>query len=181
MKSRHFILFVIACVLLIVSDIPGGSLLALFAWLQIYNLMVQDQFNKKTQLWAFSLSCLSLPFIFFWGSIHSFLFVYLAEKQFAFALMALCIDFCLCLIATIYFIFTFEVAAAVDYKAIKSLNAAFDSIKTIKATYFKISGLLLIFSFVPWLHSDWKIVFAIMATQLFLRQDQLKRVFGSGL
>ncbi|MBC7466548.1 MAG: hypothetical protein H7256_11200 [Bdellovibrio sp.] len=181
MKLRHFILFLIAGFVLILSDLTGGSLLALFAWLQIYNLIAQKEFNRKTQTWAGLLFLVSLPFVFFWGSIHSFLFVYLAEKQFLFSVMALFIDYCLCLIATIYFIFAFEVAATAEFKVIRSLKLGFDAIKTKKATYFKLSSLFLIFSLVPWLHADWKIVFAVMATQLFLHRHQLKQVYGSGL
>lgn len=181
MKLRHFILFFIACFVLILSDLPGGSLLALFAWLQIYNLMAQKEFNRKTQVWAGLLFLVSLPFVFFWGSIHSFLFVYLAEKQFLFSTMALCIDLCLCLIATIYFVFAFETAAAADFKVIASLKLGFETIKTKKTAYLKLSSLFLIFSLVPWLHADWKIVFSVTATQLFLHRHQLKQVYGSGL
>lgn len=181
MKLRHFILFFIACIALIFSDLPSGPLLALFAWLQVYNLWTQNVFNKKTQLWAFLVFLSSAPFVFLWGGVYSLLLIYIQEKQFLFSSMALAVDLGMCMLATIYFIFCFEVASAADFEVVKSIKLALDSIKMKKPTFFKISGLFLIFSFIPLLSVDWKIIFSIMATQLYLRRSQLKQVFGSAL
>ncbi|MFZ3230396.1 MAG: hypothetical protein WA160_09335 [Pseudobdellovibrio sp.] len=180
MKLRHFILFFIACLVLILSDLAGGSLLALFAWTQIYSLLSQKLFNRKTQTWSFLIFLSSAPLIFFWGSIHSFLFVYLAEGNFLFALAASIVSYCLCLITSIYYVFSFDTAANSNYELVKSLTNAIQLIKSKKTTYFKVSCIIFIFSLVPILNADWKIVFAIMATHLFLHRHQLKPVFYSG-
>lgn len=181
MKLRHLILFLIACAILILSDLSGGSLLALMTWLQIYNLFLQKEFNRKTQVWAFLISLCALPLLFFWGSIHSFLFVYLNERNLALAILTLFIDYGLCLMATIYFIFAFDLAQTANFEAIISLKLAIDSIKMKKTAFFKISCLFLVFSLIPFFAADWKIVFSVMATQLFLHRNRLKPVFDSGL
>lgn len=179
MKLRRIVLFIIAAILLILGDLPGGSLLALFAWLQVYNQIAQKTFDRKTQTWAALLFLSSLPFLFFWGSIHSFLFIYLNEKQFLLTTMALVIDCCLCLAATVYFVFAFDQAKLANFEVIKSLNLAFASIKTKKTTYFKLSCFFLIFSLIPFINADWKIVFSVMATQLFVFQNRQKLGYES--
>jgi len=136
MKLRHLILFIIACAVLILAELPGGSLLALSVWLQIYNLLVQKEFSKRSQRWAFFLFLIALPFVFFWGSIHSFLFVYLHEKQILFSMMAASIDICLCLIGAVYFSFAFEVAESAQFQVNASLKRAFAEIKIKKAAFF---------------------------------------------
>lgn len=180
MKLRHLILFFIACAVLILSHLPGGSLLGLFAWLQINTLMTQENFNKSSQRWALHLFLISIPFILFWGSCLSFLFIYLNEQFWLFFIMTTLINFCLCLLANIYFILTFEAAHSVRYKIFQSLQSALQLIKAKKKIFFINSLILFIFSMIPFLSADWKIVFALMATHLVLSRTHLKQVYESG-
>ncbi len=180
MKSRHLILFIIACATLIVADLPGGSLLALIAWLQVNTLFTQTSFDKNSQLWAIKLFFASLPFVLFWGSIHSFVFIYGKEENWIFFLMALTLSACLCFAGTIFYLFTFEVADNANFKLIASISQSWITAKEKKISFFKCSSVLFILTLVPVLRADWKIVFAVMATHLFLNRSRLKPVFAAG-
>ncbi len=180
MKLRHLILFFIACVVLVLSHLPGAALIVLFAWLQINALLSQKLFNKQVQIWAASLFLISIPLVLFWSSIHAFLFIYFNEQAWVFLLMALILDFCLCLVAAIYFILTFQVAEEAQYQLIPSLKAATQQIRLAQKDYFSKSAILFLLSLVPFFASDWKIIFAITGTHLFLNRNRLKQVYGSG-
>ena len=181
MKLRHLILFFVACISLILSGFPGGSLIGLFAWLQIATLMTQPQFNKKTQVWSTYLFLISIPLVLFWGACHSFQIIYFNEQSFLFFAMALLVNFLLSGLATVYFVLTFKVAEKVNYQIFQSLDQALKSIKDDRKYFFKASGLIFALSLIPFLSADWKIVFSIMATHLILNRHQLKPVFDSGL
>ena len=180
MKLRHLILFFIACIVLMLSHLPGAALIALFTWLQIYALFTQKVFNKKVQLWAASLFLISVPLALFWSSIHEFLFIYFNEQAWVFFLMAFILDFCLCLLATIYFILAFQVAESSQYQLLPSLKAAIQQIRLDQKDYFLKSALLFLISLIPFFASDWKIIFTITATHLFLNRNRLKPVYESG-
>ena len=180
MKLRHITLFLLASATLITADLPGSSLLAFCLWLQINSLFKYNLISKSSQLWALKLFLITVPFLLFWGSTHSFLFIYATEQNWIFFLMALVLNFCLCLIASICYLFTFEVALKTNFQVIESLNQAWILIKEKKLDFFKYSGILFLFTLIPRLEADWKIVFAIMATHLFLNRHQLKQVFAAG-
>ncbi len=180
MKSRHILLFILACATLIAADFPGGSLLAVFAWLQVNTLMTQKSFNKSSQTWAAKLFLISIPFLLFWGSIHTFLFIYMKEQNWLFFVMTIALNICLTSIAAIYFIFTFKVAHESNFKLISSLGAAWQACKKNKVEFFKCSAFVFILSLVPLFSAEWKIVFAIMATHSYLNRVHLQRVFASG-
>ena len=180
MKLRHLILFFIACSVLMLSHLPGAALVVLFVWLQIYALLTQKLFNKQVQLWATSIFLISIPLVLFWASIHAFLFIYFNEQSWLFFLMALVLDLCLCFVAAIYFILTFQVAERAKYNLISSLKSATQQIRIAQKDYFLKSVLLFTLSLIPFAAPDWKIIFAITATHLFLYRNRLKQVFESG-
>ncbi len=180
MKLRHLILFVFASATLMAADLAGGSLLAFGLWLQINTLSKINLLSKSSQLWALKLFLLTVPFLIFWGSTHSFLFIYASEQNWPFLMMATSLNFCLSLIATISYVFTFEVASATNYQVLNSFQQAWTLAKERKIDFFRYSGLLFLFTLTPLFKADWKIVFAIMATHLFLNRHRLKLVFASG-
>lgn len=180
MKLRHIILFVLAAATLMAADLAGASLLALSVWLQINTLFKNDVLSKSSQLWALKLFLITVPFLLFWGSTHSFLFIYASEQNWPFLMMATSLNLCLCLIATICYVFTFEVATSANFQVLSSLHRAWIRVKEKKTEFFKNSGLLFLFTLIPIFNADWKIVFAIMAMHLFLNRHRLKQVFASG-
>lgn len=180
MKIRHLLLYALACTILIIADFSGASLLAFFAWLQVYMLLSQQTFNKSSQLWALKLFLISIPLLLFWGSIHSFLFIYLTETNYLFLIMTMLLDLSLCLAATVYFIFSFEAAGIVAYRLLPSLQKSWEIAKAKKLKFFQLSGSLFTITLIPWIGTDWKIIFAITAIHLFLSRNQLRQVFDSG-
>ena len=180
MKLRHIILFLLASATLMAANFAGASLLAFGLWLQINTLFENNLISKNSQLWALKLFLLTVPFLFFWGSTHSFLFIYASEQNWPFLMMATSLNFCLCLIATICYVFTFKVASTANFQAVNSFQQAWILAKEKKIDFLKYSGLLFLFTLVPLFNTDWKIVFAIMATHLFLNRHRLTQVFASG-
>lgn len=179
MKLRHFLLFFTACITLIAANFPGGPLLGLLVWLQVNTLLTQS-FNKTSQIWALKLFLISVPLLLFWGSIHSFFFIYMKEQSWLFFLMTLALNCCLSMIAAIYFFFSFDSAANCNFQVISTLDASWAVCKKNKSHFFKISLIIFTFSLVPFLSAEWKIVFAVMATHLYLNRARLKQVFESG-
>ena len=180
MKIRHLLLYAIACITLILADFSGASLLAFFAWLQVYMLLSQQTFNKSSQLWALKLFLISTPLLLFWGSIHSFLFIHLTEANYLLLILTTILDLSLCMAATGYFIFSFEAAGTVEYKLLPSLQKSWEIAKAKKLRFFQISGSLFAITLIPWIGTDWKIIFAVTAIHLFLSRNQLQQVFDSG-
>ena len=180
MKIRHLLLFVIACAFLLVADLPGGSLLALFVWLQIALLLIRQEFNKSSQIWAVKTFLVSLPLLLFWGSTHTFLFIYFKESNWLYFLIAFVLDVFLAVLATFYYIFIFLDSPKGEYRLSQTLDLAWHSLKAKKSLFFKYFGLLFLFSYCPILTAEWKLVFAIMATHLYLGRAHLRLVFASG-
>lgn len=177
MKFKHFLLFTIASITLIYSDLAGGSLIALFAWLQIYNLHIQNNFNRQTQIFSLKVLLAATPLLFFWGSIHSFLFIYLNERNIFGIISTSLICFFLCLFANLFFILCFNEAISANYKLIPAIDSSIKKIKIQKKEFLKTSFIIFLFSLIPILSADWKILFAIMATHLFLNRQQLKQAY----
>lgn len=180
MKLRHIILFLIASATLMAADLAGASILAFCLWLQINTLFKNNLISKNSQLWALKIFLLTVPFLFFWGSTHSFLFIYASEQNWPFLLMATSLNFCLCLIGTVCYILTFEAASTANFKVIDSFQQAWILAKNKKIEFFRYSALLFVFTLIPLFNADWKIVFGIMATHLFLDRHRLKLVVASG-
>lgn len=179
LKSRQIILFFIACIVLAVSGIAGGSLLAVAALLQLSILIQQMPFTKQAQIAQLKLFLVSLPVLFFWGGVHSFVFIYLKEKSYSLALMALSISMILSFIVAFQLIFTSQFLEKNEFSVSPSLSEAFNEIKKQKNRLFQIAGLIFLFSFVPYIASDWKLVFALTATVFYLNRSQLMKAISN--
>lgn len=178
LKSRHLILFVVACAVLIFSGMPGGALLGLAALLQVALLLHPLELSRRSQLAALKLFLVSVPLFFFWGGVHSFVLIYLKERQFVFFFMALIISAALTFLVSLQTVFSYYYLAAGRYELFATLNEAFNNIRSRRAEYLRITGLVFVFSFVPWLAADWKLVFAVTATHLYLSRLRLKTAFS---
>jgi hypothetical protein len=179
LKLRHIILFVIACAVLMLSHLPGGALLAICALMQINLLIHGIELTKKSQLAALKLFAISIPLFFFWGGIHAFAGIYLKEQQYVLLAMSLIISFGLSFLLAIQNIFPYSYLKSHNFEVIASIQAVFNDIKSKKSDFFRITFALYVFSFIPWLKTDWKLVFAIMATHLFLHRNQLKKAISN--
>jgi hypothetical protein len=179
LKLRHIILFVIASALLMLSQLPGGALLAICALMQMNLLIHGFELTKKTQLAALKLFAISIPLFFFWGGIHAFATIYVQEQQYVLLTMTLVISFGLSFLLVLQNILPYLYFQSYNYEVISSVQAVFNDIKNKKSDFFRITFALYVFSFIPWLKTDWKLVFAIMATHLYLHRNQLKRALSS--
>jgi|GEM_PF-6839491 len=175
LKLRHLILFIIACALLIYADTQGGALLAIAVLMQLALLIHNIEVTRKAQLAVFKLFVVSLPLFLFLGGVHSFMTIYLAEGQYLFFFMAFSVTFFLCFLLNLQVVFAYWFLKKSNFELIATLQNAFNSIKERKMDFTKTMLLLFIFSFLPEINTDWKLVFAIMATHLYLNPAQVKK------
>lgn len=175
LKLRHIILFVFASLLLILSDLAGGALLGLAALMQVALLIQNIELSKKSQWAALKLFLISIPLFFFWGGVHSFTTIYLRESRYLFFLMAGSVSFFLSFLIVFQIVFSYFYLAKNEFNVSATLQDEFNDIKNKKADLLKSALFLFIFSFVPWLTTDWKLVFAVTATHLYLNPSQLKK------
>ncbi len=174
LKSRHLILFVIACLVLKVAQTPGGALLALAALLQLALLIHGLEISRRSQSGALKLFLVSVPLFLFWGGVSSFMPIYIRENQHLFLAMASVILLGLSFLLCFQVVFTYFFFEKNDFKLIATLEDSLHSVKMRRSEFIKISLMIFIFSMVPWLSSDWKLVFALTVIHLFLNRDRLK-------
>jgi hypothetical protein len=178
LKSRHIYLYLVACLVLAASKVSGLSLLAIAVLLQILILLQNKPLTKKAQWAQLKLFFLTVPSFFFWGGAHSFVFIYLREGSILFAFMAAGISLSLSLLIAYQLIFCQQFLEKNDYSVTIALGEAFNEIRNKKGQLFSSTGLIFLFSFVPYLTTDWKLVFALTATLFYQHRLQLKTAFS---
>lgn len=179
LKFRHLLLFIIACSVLIFSGLPGASLLAMCSLMQMALLIHGLELTKKSQITALKLFFISVPLFLFWGGIHSFVNIYLNENQYLFFITSLLITFGLTFLLCVQTVLPYTQLKENNYEALKTIQSVFNDIKNKKTDFLKITSIFFVFSFFPWLKTDWKLVFATMALHLYLNRAQLKRVISN--
>lgn len=179
LKLRHLILFIIACSVLICAGTPGGALLAVGTLMQLALLIYGLEISRKSQLGVLKLFLVSIPLFVFWGGIHSFVTIYLREKQFLFLTMSLTVLLALSFLISFQVVFSYFFLKDNNYELIATLQASFNSIKERRYYFLKITCGIFALSFMPWLSSDWKLVFALTVTHLSLNRAQLKKAVAN--
>lgn len=178
MKLRHLLLFLASCVLLYVSDMFAGSLIAIALIFQLNLLYKNIRLSKTSQLAALKLFVCSIPLFFFLGGIHSFVSVYFSDAQWLYFVFALTITYFLCFLANFFCFYVFNFLSQSHFNISGAYQAAFMSIKNEKKDLFAQTFIILILSFIPYLPTEWKIIFSLTVTQLYLHRFQLKLVGG---
>jgi len=178
MKRRHILLFLISCLLLYIGDIFASGLIALALIFQMNLLFFEIPLTKISQLAALKLFFFSIPIFFFLGGIHSFLFVYARDSQWLFLLFSIFIGYCLFFVANFLCFFTFKFLLQNQFKVAIAVQDAVANVRHKKRDLFMQTSFLFILSLVPFLNTEWKIIFSLMAYQLYSFRHQLKRVFG---
>ncbi|MBY0451832.1 MAG: hypothetical protein K2P92_02275, partial [Bdellovibrionaceae bacterium] len=88
------------------------------------------------------------------------------------------------LTASLTFVLAFQLIFAMNYLVVAefhvngALQNAFNEIKNHLSELVKLTAIIFILSFVPVLHVDWKMVFALTATLAYLNRSQLKLAFS---
>lgn len=179
MKRKHLLLFIISILLLCISDMFAAGLIALALIFQMNILFYQIPLTQASQLAAFKLFLFSIPVYFFLGGIHSFISVYALSGQWLFLIFAISIAFCLFFIANFLSFFCFHYLEANNYQISIAIQKAISDIHRKKKDLLWQTSFLFVVSLVPFLNTEWKIVFALMVMQLYSHRHQLKLVFGS--
>lgn len=179
LKSRHLILFIVACLVLLFAQTPGGALLAIGVFLQMALLLHGIEISRRSQLGAFKIFLSAVPLLMFVGGIHAFVRIYLREGHYLFLAMAAAVLIVLLLLLSFQIVFSYYFMEQNNFELIATLQDAFNSLKYRRHEFFKIGLLLALFSCVPWLASDWKLVFAVTATHLYLNRSRLKTAFSN--
>lgn len=174
LKSRHLILFIIACLVLLFAQTPGGALLAVGVFLQLALLLHGFEISRRSQLGAFKIFLSCVPLLMFVGGIHAFVRIYLREGHYLFLTMATAVLLLLLLLLSFQIVFSYYFLEKNNFELFATLQDAFNSLKDRRREFFKTVLLLIFFSCIPWLASDWKLVFAVTATHLFLNRARLK-------
>jgi hypothetical protein len=177
LKSRQVLLYIAACAGLYISELPGGSLLAIAVLMQMTLLLKQFNFSRRSQIAMFKLFLFSVPLFFFWGATHSFITIYLKEGLYFMAFSAAVLNASLTFVLTFQLVFTMNYLVVAEYHINGALQNAFNEIKNHLSDLVKTTALIFVLSFVPVLHEDWKMVFALTATLAYLNRSQLKLAF----
>lgn len=177
LKLRHIILYVAACVTLWVADASGLSLLAILSLLQLAVLLQGMPFTKQAQLAELRLFLISLPAIFFWGAMHSFTHIYMGEASPVLGLMSALVTFSISMMMAFQLIFSQNYLEKNNFAVLNALSEAFNGIRNERKRLFYLAALIFLFSFVPVLAIDWKIVFSLTATLFWVHRSQLMKAF----
>ncbi len=178
MKRKHLLLFIICCILIYISELFAGALIAVALIYQMNLLFEGIVLSRQSQIAAFKLFLCSTPLFFFLGGIHSFISLYYKEGQWLYLTFALVITYFLFFLVNFFCFFVFRFLEASQFKISVTYQKAFNDIHIVKKELLSQTFVLLILSFVPYLSSEWKIIFSLMAFQVYRHRLQLKPVFG---
>ncbi len=178
LKSRQILLYIAACIIVYVSGLAGGSLLAIAVLLQMTLLLKGFEFTRRSQIAMFKLFLFSVPLFFFWGATHSFVSIYSAEGAFFMAFSAGVVALSLTFVLAFQLIFSMDYLARSEFNVSAAIQNAFNEIRNHYSELLKTTLLIFVLSFIPFLHEDWKLVFALTATLAYLNRSQLMRAFG---
>lgn len=168
-------LFVILCLVLIFTNFMAGGLIALAVWLQIYLQFFCTKLSKHSQIWAFKIFLCAIPLLFFWGGVHAFLILHFKEHQWSFFFLSFILDALLVFIGNLQLVWIFQVAHSSHFEVDQSFKQLLSLIKKNKKYFLITSAVLLLLIFFPILSVEWKIVIALVCTQLFIFRLPLKR------
>lgn len=178
LKLKHLVLYFVTFLLLYFSEIPGGALLSLAAWMQVCILLWELDYNAKNQIRLFLFFLTLVPLLLFLGSSSSFVGIYLNEGSILFfffiALMTLMISF----MTVLFAIFSFKqnisnVGVSQIYRVtIQNMKA-----QKKQLAFASLALFLLIILPIP-LRQDFKIVLAIILIHLYLKRTQVQKLFS---
>ena len=176
---KRLLLYIITCLVLIWSNVYAGSLIGLVLFFQMSLGWSNITFNKQSQKAAFYLFLLSAPLFLFISGVHSFFNIYTTEQQWIFAAMTLAIIIPCLFLLSLQSLFIFDFIELEHFAIAKAYDLAWNNIKKNKLKIFKQTAFSFLCSLIPWLSSDWKILFglscsALLTNQLYQKNNPLK-------
>lgn len=174
LKLKHLLLYLLAFLFLYFSQMPGGALLAIAAWMQIGILLWKLQYTTRNQGRMLIYFLTLIPLFLFLGSISSFVTIYLKETSFLFLLFATILTWIICFFVALLTIFVFQ-----DFDRTQKIadiyGLAFSNIKNIKQKLTVSALALMLITLLPIpIQQDFKIVLAIILIHLFLHRKQVR-------
>ncbi len=178
MKRKHILLFLASNLLLYLGDVFASGLIALALIFQMNILFKRIPLTKASQIGAIKLYLLSIPVFFFLGAIHSFLFVYFHDSNWLFLIFAAFVAYGLFFLVNFFCFFAFEFLEKNNFQIMTTLQDAANDIQNKKRGLFIQTSYLFVLSLVPFINTEWKIIFSLMVYQLYSSRQYLKQVFG---
>jgi hypothetical protein len=179
LKLRHFLLFIIACLLLAYAQTIAGSLIAMALAMQLVLFLYTSPITKKAQIAALKLFLISAPTFWFWGGVSSFVNIYLSEGQYLFFLMALCICLALSILINIQVIYSFQFLQMAQYDVFGSIQLSIQKLKDNKKDIAINTIILILITQIPWMAVDWKFILAFMVIHLRLNPSKAKQAIAN--
>ena len=179
LKLKHLILFTICLALFIYTELPGGALLSLLAWMQLSLLLWKQEFTAKNQIKFFILFLSLIPTYFLWGAVNSFISIYAKESHLVFILMYSLLSFVVCFWITLFSVFSYAYAKN-DDTLLEVYSNCIAQIKNQKYVFLYVSMIVFLISISPIpVTEDYRIVLGIIAAHVFLQRQALQTVFAN--
>lgn len=176
LKLKHLILYTITFILFILSEMPGGALLALFAWMQLALLLWQKEFTLKNQIKFFVLFLSLVPTYFLWGAVNSFISIYAQKSHFVFITMYGLLSFIVCFWLTIFSVFTYAYSKS-DDTVFELYSNCIAQIKNQKVVFLYTALIVFLVSIAPIpITEDYRIILGIVTAHLFLKFSEIKKL-----
>lgn len=173
-KLKHLILYFITFAFLYFSQIPGGALLSIAAWMQVCVLLYGIPFTVNNQIRMLIYFLTLLPLFLFLGSTSSFILIYLKEGSILFLMFAASLTFIICFFVSLLLIFSFE-AFKTTTTVSQIYTTIFQQIKNRKAHLALSSLILMILILLPLpIRQDFKISLSLILIHLYLRRQQVR-------
>ena len=174
MKLKHLLLYTVTFLLLYFSDLPGGALLSLAAWLQMCILLWKLDYNVKNQVTMLVYFLTLIPLFFFLGSTSDFAMIYLREGSIRFFFFISLMTFIICFLTVLFGIFCFKQNIS-NYKVTQIYTSTIKSIQHQKKELALTSFCLFILILLPIsMKQDFKISLSIILIHLYLKRKQIQ-------
>jgi hypothetical protein len=179
LKLKHLVLYFITFLLLYFSNIPGGALLSLAAWMQICILLWRLDYNIKNQVTLLIYFLTLMPLFFFLGSSSDFAKIYLREGSILFFFFVTIMTLLISFMTVLFSIFCFKQNIS-NFNVSQIYTSTIKSILSQKKELAIASFCLFFLIILPVpLRQDFKISLAIILIHLYLKRKQVQQLFSS--
>ena len=178
LKLKHLILYFITFLLLYFSEIPGGALLSLAAWMQMCILLWRMEYNVKNQVTMLIYFLTLVPLFFILGSSSDFTKIYLREGSILFSFFVFVMTLILSFITVLFAVYAFKQNIS-NFNVTQIYTAAIKSIQNQKKELALASFCLFLLIILPVpMRQDFKIALSIILIHLYLKRKHVPATFS---
>jgi hypothetical protein len=179
LKLKHLLLYFVTFLFLYFSEIPGGALLSLAAWLQVCVLLWRMDYNAKNQVTMLLYFLTLMPLFFFLGSSSDFTKIYLKEGSLIFFFFVTIMTLIICFMTVLFSVFCFKQNIS-NYNVAQIYTSTIKSISSQKKELAKTSFCLFVLILLPIpIRQDFKIALALIFIHLYLKRKQVQDLISS--